>query len=81
MLPARHAVIAATVFDGETALRESAVLIEGRRIVWVGPRQMLSPSRPAHVLPGDTWLVPADLGQHRIEPASGLRFLHVRTKA
>jgi N-acetylglucosamine-6-phosphate deacetylase len=58
MLPARHAVIAATVFDGETALRESAVLIEGRRIVWVGPRQTLSPSIPAHVLPGDTWLVP-----------------------
>jgi N-acetylglucosamine-6-phosphate deacetylase len=58
MLPARHAVIAATVFDGETALRESAVLIEGRRIVWVGPRQTLSPSIPAHVLPGDAWLVP-----------------------
>ena len=30
---------------------------------------------------GETWLVPACLGDHRIEPEGTLRVLHVRTKA
>jgi hypothetical protein len=33
------------------------------------------------IAPGDTWLVPASFGRHRIEAASKLRLLRARTKA
>ena len=58
MRPERHAVIAATVFDGETVRPDAAVVIEGCRISWVGPRAELSASLPAHALPHDSWLAP-----------------------
>jgi mannose-6-phosphate isomerase len=36
---------------------------------------------PWSVKPGDTWLVPASLGHHRIEPEGSLRLLQAITKA
>ncbi len=56
--PDRHAVVASTVFDGEECLRNSAVVIEGSKICAVLPRQELSPSIPARVLPEGAWLAP-----------------------
>jgi N-acetylglucosamine-6-phosphate deacetylase len=58
MKRALHAVIAATVFDGVTARRDTAVIIDGPRIAWVGPRAQLHPDLPVHTLPGGTWLAP-----------------------
>ena len=54
----RHAVGAATVFDGTAIWRDNAVVIEGPRIAWIGPRAELPPEMPIHALPGDTWLAP-----------------------
>ena len=59
MIPyTRHAVAAATVFDGEVAHRDSAVVIEGSQIAWIGPRGQLPDDVPTHCLPGDAWLAP-----------------------
>lgn len=56
--PDRHAVVASTVFDGEECRHDCAVAIEGRKIYAVFPRQELSPSIPARILPEGAWLAP-----------------------
>jgi N-acetylglucosamine-6-phosphate deacetylase len=56
--PKRHAVAAATIFDGAAAHRDSAILVEGERIVWVGARAQVPAQVPVHTLPGDAWLAP-----------------------
>jgi N-acetylglucosamine-6-phosphate deacetylase len=54
----QHAVAATTVFDGVDEHVDSAVLVEGSHIVWVGPARDLSPRVRVHTLPGGLWLVP-----------------------
>jgi N-acetylglucosamine-6-phosphate deacetylase len=54
----RHAVAAATIFDGAAAHRDSAVVIEGSRIVWAGPRAQVPAEIPVQALPADAWLAP-----------------------
>lgn len=54
----RHAVTATTVFDGAAERHDSAVVIKGSRIEWVGPRQRLTDDIPVHALPADAWLAP-----------------------
>jgi N-acetylglucosamine-6-phosphate deacetylase len=53
-----HAVVADTVFDGSTAHRHWAVVVEGRSIAWLGPREQLDPALAVHSLPDGTWLAP-----------------------
>lgn len=54
----RHAVAADTVFDGVAAHRDTAVVIEGERIVAVTPRAELPAEIAVHALPGGAWLAP-----------------------
>jgi|SRR5581483_2922913 len=56
--PQLHAVAADTVFDGLTTHRDAAVLIEGSRIKWLGPRRRLDAGIPVRELPDRCWLVP-----------------------
>jgi N-acetylglucosamine-6-phosphate deacetylase len=56
--PELHAVTAATVFNGVSANRDFAVLIEADRIKWIGPRRELPTNITIRELPGDIWLVP-----------------------
>jgi N-acetylglucosamine-6-phosphate deacetylase len=54
----RHAVAATTVFDGVEEHVDSAVLIEGSFIAWVGPTKHLPVRVPVHTLPDGVWLAP-----------------------
>lgn len=54
----RHAVVATTVFDGETIRPDTAVVVEGTHISWVGPRVTIPSEMPVHELPHDVWLTP-----------------------
>ncbi len=56
--PARHAVVASTVFDGDECHRDCAVAIEGGKILALVPRCELLPPIPATVLPEGAWLAP-----------------------
>src|SRR5215472_7604779 len=56
--PLLHAVAAETVFDGRVVQRHWAVLIEGARIKWLGPRQELPAHAAVHHLPSGCWLAP-----------------------
>jgi N-acetylglucosamine-6-phosphate deacetylase len=54
----RHAVAAATVFDGSRLHRDCAVVIEGDRIAALLPRSQLPAAMPIHAVPEDAWLAP-----------------------
>jgi N-acetylglucosamine-6-phosphate deacetylase len=54
----QHAIAADCVFDGTTAHRNAAVVIDGARIAAVVPRGDLAPSIPARTLPEGAWLAP-----------------------
>jgi len=54
----RHAVVAATVFDGIAVQHDCAVLIEGTQIAGMMPRRALPAEVPAQILPADLWLAP-----------------------
>jgi N-acetylglucosamine-6-phosphate deacetylase len=53
-----HAVAADTLFDGRVVQRHWAVLVEGARIRWLGPRRDLPSSVPVDELPSGCWLAP-----------------------
>jgi N-acetylglucosamine-6-phosphate deacetylase len=53
-----HAVAARRVFDGVNVHEDTAVLIQGSRIVAVAPRDRLPSSMSVHELPAETWLAP-----------------------
>jgi mannose-6-phosphate isomerase len=57
----------------------------GRALVYVvlageGRLERAGSSRQHRLAPGDTWLVPASFGEHRIEARAPLRVLQVRTQ-
>jgi N-acetylglucosamine-6-phosphate deacetylase len=54
----RHAVAAATVFDGAVLHRDHAVIIEGSAISGLVPTRDLPGGLPAHRLPDGAWLAP-----------------------
>jgi N-acetylglucosamine-6-phosphate deacetylase len=54
----QHAVAADTVFDGREAHSDYAILIEGSRVNWLGPRQQLTADVPVRNLPRGCWLAP-----------------------
>ena len=54
----RHAVAATTIFDGVEEHVDSAVLIEGSHVAWVGPAKLLPARVPVHTLPDGVWLAP-----------------------
>src|SRR5262249_35914457 len=54
----QHAVAAETVFDGKMVHRDSAVLVEDARIVWLGPAEELRREISVHALPRGAWLAP-----------------------
>jgi N-acetylglucosamine-6-phosphate deacetylase len=53
-----HAVAADTLFDGRVVRRHWAVLVEGARIGWLGPRRELPSNVPVDELPSGCWLAP-----------------------
>jgi N-acetylglucosamine-6-phosphate deacetylase len=53
-----HAVLAGTVFDGETVHRDCAVVIEGTRIAGLIARGEVPAAMPTRTLPDDAWLAP-----------------------
>jgi N-acetylglucosamine-6-phosphate deacetylase len=53
-----HAVLAGTVFDGETVHRDCAVVIEGTRIVGLVARSDVPAAMPTRTLPDGAWLAP-----------------------
>jgi N-acetylglucosamine-6-phosphate deacetylase len=53
-----HAVLAGTVFDGETVHRDCAVMIDGTRIAGVIPRAAVPAGMPTRALPDSAWLAP-----------------------
>jgi N-acetylglucosamine-6-phosphate deacetylase len=56
--PARHAVAADHVFDGEAVRAGHAVVIDGEIIVAVVPRGEIPAGYPVEELPGGAWLAP-----------------------
>jgi len=62
--PHQHAVAADSIFDGSAVHRHAAVLIEGERIAWIGPRQELPPDIYLHELPKGCWLAPGFIDVH-----------------
>jgi N-acetylglucosamine-6-phosphate deacetylase len=56
--PQRHAIAADTVFDGNVAHRDHAVIIEAECITWIGPRDDAPRHIPTHNLPSGYWLAP-----------------------
>jgi N-acetylglucosamine-6-phosphate deacetylase len=54
----RHAVAAATVFDGAVLHRDHAVIIEGSAISGLVPARDLPSGLPVHRLPDGAWLAP-----------------------
>jgi N-acetylglucosamine-6-phosphate deacetylase len=53
-----HAVLAGTVFDGETVHRDCAVVIDGARIAAVVGRGEVPAGMPTRTLPDGAWLAP-----------------------
>src|SRR5215510_9375584 len=53
-----YAVAADTLFDGRVVQQHWAVLVEGARIRWLGPRRDLPSNVPVAELPSDCWLAP-----------------------
>jgi N-acetylglucosamine-6-phosphate deacetylase len=53
-----HAVAADMLFDGRVVQRHWAVLVEGARIRWLGPRGELPSNVPVDGLPSGCWLAP-----------------------
>ena len=53
-----HAIAGDTLFDGRVVRRHWAVLVEGARISWLGPRRELPSNVPVAELPSDCWLAP-----------------------
>jgi N-acetylglucosamine-6-phosphate deacetylase len=51
-----HAVLAGTVFDGETVHRDCAVVIEGTRITRLVARSDVPAAMPSRTLPDGAWL-------------------------
>ena len=56
--PGQHAVAADSIFDGSVVRRHAAVLVDGERIAWVGPRRALPEHVPVDELPKGCWLAP-----------------------
>jgi N-acetylglucosamine-6-phosphate deacetylase len=56
--PTQHAIAADIVFDGVTARRNAAVVIEGTRVVVVSPRADIPASMSVRALPDGAWLAP-----------------------
>jgi len=56
--PDRFAVVASTVFDGGECHRDTAVMIEGSKVLALVPRHELPASIPAKILPDGAWLAP-----------------------
>ena len=56
--PHQHAVAADGIFDGSIVHKHAAVLIEGERIAWIGPRRALPAHASVHELPKGCWLAP-----------------------
>lgn len=54
----RHAVAASVVFDGTALHADSAVVIEGARIIEIVPREKLPAAIPVRELPSGEWLTP-----------------------
>jgi N-acetylglucosamine-6-phosphate deacetylase len=54
----RHAVVAGTVFDGLRLHRDSAVVIDGRDIAAILPRNEVPAGMPVHALQDGAWLAP-----------------------
>jgi N-acetylglucosamine-6-phosphate deacetylase len=58
----KYAILAERVFDGTTVVDNAAVIIEGSRILAVGPSEALRDAVPAnvprHALPDGAWLAP-----------------------
>lgn len=54
----RHAVAAGTLFDGSRLHHDSAVVIEGARVLSIVPRRELSAAIPVYALPEGAWLAP-----------------------
>jgi N-acetylglucosamine-6-phosphate deacetylase len=53
-----HAVAADMLFDGRVVQRHWAVLVDGARIGWLGPRRELPSNVPVDELPSGCWLAP-----------------------
>src|SRR5215471_4355518 len=53
-----YAVAADTLFDGRVVRQHGAVLVEGARIRWLGPRRDLPSNVPVDELPSGCWLAP-----------------------
>jgi N-acetylglucosamine-6-phosphate deacetylase len=53
-----HAVLAGTIFDGETVHRDWAVVIEGTRIAGLVARSDVPAAMPTRMLPDGAWLAP-----------------------
>ena len=53
-----HAVLAGTVFDGETVHPDCAVVIEGARIAGLVARRDVPAAMPTRALPDGAWLAP-----------------------
>lgn len=54
----QHAIAADHIFDGETVLRDHAVVVEDGLIVAVALRRELPLAMPVHTMPAGTWLAP-----------------------
>src|SRR5438128_4156759 len=54
----QHAVAADHVFDGRIVRADTAVVIDGARIVDIVPRAALDRTMPVRVMPGGAWLAP-----------------------
>jgi N-acetylglucosamine-6-phosphate deacetylase len=54
----RHAIAAATVFDGWTRHSDAAIVIEGSLVVGVTPQSELPPYIEIRKFPSEVWLVP-----------------------
>ena len=56
--PARHAVAAATVFDGSSVHHDLAVLIQGPSIAAILPKEEIPSDLAVHAVPEGAWLAP-----------------------
>jgi N-acetylglucosamine-6-phosphate deacetylase len=56
--PARYALAASTVFDGDGCRQDCAVVIEGAQVLGLAHRRELAASLPVKLLPDGAWLAP-----------------------